>query len=139
MITDLDELIQHLKHTLPQPKAILHIKPSDEGKYITFVWNGRTFLVRQNLQVFEVKGTKVFITGASSLMQSALVVKNYHQKSIEGMMETLGEVEGMVGTVYQRERGLQMLDALKKTLAKLAGIDIRKAQAKQQALTAVAQ
>ena len=125
MITDLD-------------KSILHIKPSEEGKYVTFVWNGRTFLVRQNLQVFEVNGTKVFITGASSLMQSALVVKNYHQKTIEGMMETLGEVEGMVGSVYQRERGMQMLETVKKTLAKMAGIDIKKAQAKQASLTAVA-
>ncbi|MCF7765838.1 MAG: hypothetical protein K9N62_19385 [Verrucomicrobia bacterium] len=138
MITDLDELIQHLKRTLPQPKSILQIKPSEEGKYVTFVWNGRTFLVRQNLQVFEVKGTKVFITGASSLMQSALVVKNYHQKTIEGMMETLGEVEGMVGSVYQRERGMQMLETVKKTIAKMAGIDIKKAQAKQASLTAVA-
>ena len=41
-------------------------------------------------------------------------------------------------SVYQRERGMQMLETVKKTLAKMAGIDIKKAQAKQASLTAVA-
>ncbi len=125
MINSLEELTQHLKCALPQPKAILHLKSSEDGKYIKFVWNGKTFLVLKNLQVFEVKGTKVFITGASSLMQSTLMVKNYHQKSIEGMAETLAEIEGMVESVYKRERGLQMLDVVKNKLAKLACIDIK--------------
>ena len=116
MFKDLDELIQYIRRTLPQPKAILQLKAHTDGAYVTFQWNSRSFLVRQNLQVLEVKSGKVFMTGASALMQSALLVKNYHQKTIEGIVEDLNQVREMVTGGYRKDQGLKLLDGVKNTV-----------------------
>ena len=121
MIKDLDELIVYLRRTLPQPKAIQQLKANEEGNYVTFQWNSRSFLVRQNLQVLEIKSGRVFITGASTLMQSTLMVKNHHQKAIEGIVEDLSQAEEMINGPYRRDQGLRLLDGVKKTLARLSG------------------
>jgi len=131
MFKDLDELIQYLRRTLPQPKAILQLKANTEGAYVTFQWNSRSFLVRQNLQVLEVKSGKVFMTGASALMQSALLVKNYHQKTIEGIVDELNQVQEMITGGYRKDQGLKMLDGVKKTLGRLAGSDAKRRSAKR--------
>ena len=126
MIKDLDELIQYLRRTLPQPKAIQNLKANEQGSYVTFQWNSRSFLVRQNLQVLEVKSGKVFITGASTLMQSALLVKNHHSKAIEGIVQDLQQAEEMITGSYRRDQGLRLVDGVKKTLARLAGVGLKR-------------
>lgn len=130
MITNLDELIFYLKKTLPQPKAIQQLKSNEEGSFVTFQWNSRNFLVRQNLQVLEIKSGRVFITGASTLMQSTLMVKNHNQKAIEGIVEDLGQAEEMINGSYRKDQGLRLLDGVKKTLARLSGVGVKRRNGK---------
>lgn len=126
MIKDLEELIQYVKRTIPQSKTIQNLKSSEEGDYVSFLWKSRNFLIRKNLQVFEVKSGRVFITGASTLMQSTLVVQNHNQKTIEGIVENLQEAEHMLKGALRKEQGLRVLDGIKRTLARLTGRAVKR-------------
>lgn len=121
MIGTVSELVQYLQQTLPQPKSIKNLKPDERAGYVTFHWNGRDFVVKKSLEVFEMKNDKLFITGASILMQTALMKRNRNEKVIETVIDTLAQAEDLLSAKHQVENGLKLIAAVKGTLGKLAG------------------
>jgi len=119
MLQTLDELVQYLRRTVPQAKLIKHMLPDEKAGVVTFEWQSRRFAVRKSLEVFEVKGNRIFVTGASGLMQAALTTKNRNQSVINAVIETLEQVEGQMRD--NKPKALALLDSVKKTLQRQVG------------------
>ncbi|MBI2947239.1 MAG: hypothetical protein HYY23_06305 [Verrucomicrobia bacterium] len=116
---ELDELTQHIRKILPDQKAMSNLRTNPQANVVEFTWHARHFVVRPTLDVFELKGQTLLITGASMLIQAALRTKDKNTKVIEAVIETLHAAEdNMRGNP---DRGLALLSEIKKTLSKLAG------------------
>ena len=115
----LEELTQYIRETLPQPKSILHMRPMTEAGAVSFAWNGREFVVKNSLQALEIKNDKLFITGASMLMQLALVKRNKNEKVLGAVVENLRQAEELLNNPLRREQGLTLLGTVKSSLKRL--------------------
>lgn len=118
-LQNLTELTDYVRKTLPQANAISHFKANDQAGVIEFAWQSRSFVVKPTLEVMEMKGKSLFITGASMLMQAAFMKRNSNEKVIEAVVNTLQQIEEVVRR--DRERGLQLLQTVKHTVGRLAG------------------
>lgn len=118
----LEELTQYIRETLPQPKSILHMRPMTEAGAVSFAWNGREFVVKNSLQALEIKNDKLFITGASMLMQLALVKRNKNEKVLGAVVENLRQAEEMINNPLRREQGLSLLGTVKSSLKRLVAL-----------------
>lgn len=119
MTHTLEELVQYVRRTIPQSKAIKHLTADDKAQVITFEWQSRRFAVRTSLQTFEMKGQRLFITGASGLLENLFTSKAKNNAVLTEVNETLLQVEGQMRD--DEKRGLDLLQSVKTTLAKLAG------------------
>jgi hypothetical protein len=121
MITpqELVELDQYVRRNLPNQKAIAEMHRNEEGGFIQFVWHAQHFAVRPPLEVFQLKGANMFITGASMLMQAALRTRDKNSRVVEAVVENLLTAEQTMGS--NQKEGLTLLSGIKKTLARLAG------------------
>lgn len=124
MTHTLEELVQFVRRTIPQAKAIKHLTANDEAQVITFEWQSRKFAVRTSLQTLEMKGQKLFITGASGLLQNLFMSKAKNNTVIAEVNEVLQQVEGQMHE--NQKTGLELLQTVKGTLAKLAGKSLTK-------------
>lgn len=122
----LEELAQYIRATLPQPRTILDLQIKDPPGVVNFNWQGRDFMVKPPYEVLEVKGEKLFITGASTLMQLVLMKKNRNEKVVEAVLGTLAQAEDLIGNPLNREKGLALLGSVKQTLQKLIGTTSRR-------------
>ncbi len=119
MPQSLEELTQYIRETLPQPKSILHMRPMAEAEAVSFAWNGREFVVKNSLQALEIKNDKLFVTGASMLMQLALLRRNVNEKVLGAVVESIRQAEELLNNPLHRDRGLTMLGTVKTTLKRL--------------------
>ena len=115
----LDELAQYIRDTLPQPKSILHLKALAEAGAVSFGWHGREFVVKPSLQAVEIKNGKLFVTGASMLMQLALVKRNRNEKILGALVENMRQAEDLLNNPINKDKGLALLDTVKATLKRL--------------------
>ena len=90
-----------------------------EAGAVSFGWNGREFVVKPSLQSLEVKNGKLFVTGASMLMQLALVKRNRNEKVLGAIVENIRQVEDLVNNPIDRDKGLALLETVKLTLRRL--------------------
>lgn len=113
----LDELVQYVHRVMPQAKAIEHLQRNGQASFIDFKWNGHHFAVRLNLEAFELKDTRLFITGASMLVQAALARRSSNEQTIGALVQTLEQAEDIMKT--RPQEGLSMVGSVKGTIRKL--------------------
>ena len=116
---NLAELTAYVRKTLPQSNTVANFKANDQANVIEFAWQSRNFVVKTTLEVMEMKGNNLFITGASMLMQAAFMKRSSNEKIVEAIVNTLQQAEDVVRR--DRERGLALLQSVKQTLSRLAG------------------
>lgn len=75
----LQELADHVRTALPLSTAITRLQLNCEAGAVVFTWCGRQFVLTPMLQVFELRGTKLYLTEISVLIQ-ALVERHVLQK-----------------------------------------------------------
>lgn len=121
MARTLDELTQYIRETLPQSKAILNLHPLGDAGTVSFGWHGREFVINPSLQTVEIKHDRLYITGASMLMQLALIKRNRGDKLLAVVVENLRESEEMISNPLNREKGLLLLGTVKAGLKQLVG------------------
>lgn len=126
----LEELAQYIRATLPQAKAISHLNINEQARIVTFTWHARQFIVKTSYEVLELKGTTLFITGASMLIQAAFTKKDKNEKVLTAVGETLEQVMDMTNK-HQTEKALSLLDIVKQTLQKLISANARSIKPKQ--------
>ncbi|MBI4662995.1 MAG: hypothetical protein HY735_29655 [Verrucomicrobia bacterium] len=125
-IQDLQELTDYIRKTLPQSNSISNINANQQAGVVEFGWQSRHFVVKPSLEVMELKGKSLFITGASMLMQAAFMKRSSNEKVVETVVTTLQQVEDTIRR--DRERALALLQTVKQTLARLAGKDLQLAR-----------
>ena len=118
MNAQLEELAQYIRLTVPQSKFIEGLQIKETAGVVSFRWQGREFLVKPSLEVFESKGTNVFITGASALMQLAFIKKDKNKKVLEAVLDSITRAEDLIKAM-QTENGLKLLGTVKQSLIKL--------------------
>ena len=117
----LDDLAGYIRETLPQPRSIVNLHPMRNGAAVCFSWHDREFVVNPSLQTLEIKKDALFVTGASMLLQLALLKRSRNEKVLGAVVESLRQVEDMINNPLNREQGLDLLGSVKATLRKLAG------------------
>lgn len=116
---ELNELIQFIRETVPQPKSILNLQIQNPPGIASFRWHQRDYIVKPSLQVFEIKGKNIFLTASSMLLQTAFMRKRGTSKALEVAVETLQQVESFING-RSIDKGVILLAGVKKTLAGLA-------------------
>lgn len=116
MTQALEELVQYIRQTVPQSKQIKHLTVDEAAKVVTFEWQSRRFAVHISLRTFELKGTQLFVTGASGLMQDLLIRKVNNREVIGEVMKTLQEIEGRVKD--NQQQAMDLLQTVRRTLEK---------------------
>jgi hypothetical protein len=129
MKESLDELAQYVRQNIPQSRAISHLTTNEEAEVVTFRWHGREFLVKKSFEVLELRGKRVYITGASTLLQVVLMKRNSNEKIVEGLISALQEAEDLVASRHRVEAGMKLLQLVKGNLTKLAGRHVGRAAA----------
>ncbi len=122
----LQELAEYIRKTLPQASTIANLSANEQAGVVEFAWQSRHFVVRTTLEVMEKKDKNLYITGASMLMQAAFMTRNGNQKVIEGIVNTLQQVEDTVKR--DQMRGLSLLQSAKQSVARLAGKSLKPAR-----------
>jgi hypothetical protein len=84
---------------------------------VEFTWNSRHYVVTQPLEVFELKGKTLMITGSSILMQNILRSRQQQNRNLDQLMETLKRSEGAVRS--DKTESLSQLLEAKTQLSKL--------------------
>lgn len=121
MIESLEQLAQYIRQTVPQPKAILNLNVKEKLGVVTFVWHAREFVVKKSLEVLELKGQNLYVTGATMLMQSALMTAGKSETVIESVVDAIRQAEDLIKDDQQKDSGLRLLGTVKATLRKLVG------------------
>lgn len=117
MIQTLDELVHHIRKTVPQSKTITRMTSDQKAGAVMFDWQSRKFAVKKSLQVFEMKGPKLYKTGASTLLQANLEARAENQMVIANIVEKLQQAEKLVES--DSNQGLSLLQSVKQTMEKI--------------------
>lgn len=128
----LEELAQFVRETLPHIKAISNLQKNVTAGVVIFNWHSRRFAVKPSLEVLEVKGDGLYITGASILMNAAFTRQDKNRQVLTAVNETVGQAEDLLNH-HQLEKGLSLLEIVKNSLSKLAGLNGMPRAAKEQA------
>jgi hypothetical protein len=130
MIETLDQLTQHIRQNVPQPKAIVNLHLQEKTGVVTFVWHAREFVVKRSLEVLELKGQNLYVTGATMLMQSALRSAGKSEVVLESLMDAIRHAEELIKDKdeKQKESGLALLVSVKATLRKQVTVKISRMQ-----------
>jgi hypothetical protein len=116
-VFSLDELEAHIRTSLPLARDIQKLQKNAAAKYVEFQWHQRHFVVQPSLQVFENKDQKLFITGASMLIQACLLKKDKTQNVLSEVIDTMEKTEELVKS--SPEQALALLGSVKATIRKL--------------------
>ena len=116
---ELEDLTQYIRKILPDQKAMSNLRTNPAASVVEFTWHARHFVVKPTLDVFELKGQTLLITGASMLISAALRTKDKNTKIVEAVIESLRAAEENMRS--NPDRGLSLLTEVKKILGKLSG------------------
>ena len=119
MITSLPELALYIRHTVPDPKAIMSMKANEKLGAVIFIWHGVEFLVKPSMQVFEVRGYNLYITGISTLLQVVLIRRSQNEKVLESALDSIHEAEDLIRVKNQGQAGARLLASVRDTLGKM--------------------
>ena len=119
MITSLPELALYIRHTVPDPKAIMSMKANEKLGAVIFIWHGVEFLVKPSMQVFEVRGYNLYITWISTLLQVVLIRRSQNEKVLESALDSIHEAEDLIRVKNQGQAGARLLASVRDTLGKM--------------------
>jgi hypothetical protein len=118
MNQQLEELVQFIRQIVPQSKAIMNLSIDEKAGVVMFGWQSHKFIVKPSLEVLELRGINLMITGASILMQTALARTEKDRRVLGAVDESLGQVENFFSN-HESEKGLTLLETVKQTVTKM--------------------
>ena len=131
MIETLEQLAHYVQRSIPEPRALAAITPHERNDYVSFRWHSTQFVIKKTLQVFEVKGQCLFVTGSSMLMQSAFIKIEHTERILSTIVDCMRQVQTLVGNGDDVALGLKLLSGIKHSLRKLADSDGKQADREQ--------
>jgi hypothetical protein len=121
MIETLDDLVSYIRGNLPRSIKLEELRADTEMDAVHFRWEKREYIIKKSLAVFEVKYQKIFVTGYSLLLQSALTAEVKNEKVLGAVVETLQQAERLIGDERKGKAGLDLIRVVKRTLIRLCG------------------
>jgi hypothetical protein len=125
----LQQVADYVRSTIPMPGAIMQMRASESAGGVTFFWQGIEFFVRESLQVFELRGNTLFITGLSSLLQTVLSRRKLDDHKFNGFVSQLSEAEALARDPRSTIRAVEILQSIRKSAEQMVGRPIRTAPA----------
>lgn len=93
----LDELAGRVRKNMPDQKNHLrNVEINKDGGSVVFKWHERMFVVTLPLRVSELKGSALFATGYSMLIQGILAGKVQNEQYIDAALRAITEAEELV-------------------------------------------
>ena len=120
MIESCEKLSQYVRRNLGSFNAIAFMKVHEQQDAVSFRWYEKDFVVKKSLEAFEVKGQKLFVTGASILMQAVLDRADADSQSVEAIVSSIRAAEDMIADEQQRNSGFKLLANIRATLKRMA-------------------
>lgn len=118
----LDELMALIPRVIPtatqKEDRLSGLKTNMTANVVTFTWHKRHFVAKPNLEVFELIGEKLYITGSSLLISRILSGNNRRESTLGAVLDTMKQAEDFIirGTPSDVKSGLGLLAAVKKIL-----------------------
>ena len=109
MIETLDELAQYVRQSLPDSRSILHLKVNPKMGAVSFIWQGLEFVVKPSLQVVEVRGYTLYVTGVSTLLQTVLMREHANVKVLEMALKSVEEAQEMIQVQNLHQPGMKLM------------------------------
>ena len=131
MIESLEQLAQYVQRTIPEPRALAALKVHEQSNYVAFQWHSTQFVIKKSMQVFELKGHDIFVSGLSVLMQAALMRTERNERVISVILESMLQVQNLVANGEDVASGLKLLSGIKQSLKKLAGVEGKQSRHEQ--------
>jgi hypothetical protein len=72
MISTLEDLVRFIRQVLPRRLALENLRMDEATSVVRFEWQKKQFVVKRSLKVFELKGSKLYMSSHSILVQTAL-------------------------------------------------------------------
>jgi len=119
MISNLDELAQYIRQTVPIPRAILQLKPNQAAGGASFIWHGVEFFVKPSLHVLEVRGHSLYITGLSTLLQTVFMKASQSEEKFGALLDALAQAEDLARVQHQPRAAAQTLASVRQMLQRM--------------------
>ena len=120
MIDTCETLAAHVRESLTPSSGLTGLKAHETHGFVSFRWYDRDFVVKKSMEVFEVKGQNLFVTGGSILLQAVLAKADYDPKIVETLVSSIRQVEDLIADDDQRDSGFKLLSTVRDTLKKLS-------------------
>ncbi|KKU67181.1 MAG: hypothetical protein UX89_C0017G0006 [Parcubacteria group bacterium GW2011_GWA2_47_16] len=121
---DLEQLAALVQRTMPKP-GISGLKKDADAGVVIFTFQSREFVVKptssSRLEIFELKGTKLFITGASRLAQVIIDGDRNRGVTLAEVIKSIEEAEGAFQNPQTSAGGFKLLAAVKVVIQRIIG------------------
>lgn len=121
MIETLEQLAQYVQKSIPEPRALTGLRTQEQNGYISFQWHTTQFVVKKTLQVFELRGQSLLVTGSSILMQAAFTASQRQERILSAIVDAMRQAQTLVENGEDIAMGLKLLEGVKQSLRKLKG------------------
>jgi hypothetical protein len=95
-LSSLDELVAQLYGSVPKPELLCEIdrQPALDG--VTFKWFSTRFFAKPSLEVFEIRGQKLYITPSSVLLQTVISAARLKREALNKILVQLQDTENVL-------------------------------------------
>lgn len=114
---NLEELAHYIRRTLPQSNNNMSLELNAAAGAIQCRWHTREFIVKPSLEVFELRGLSLFVTGASILLQSVLAKQRKNARVFDEVVLSILKAEELLQR-SRTETALALLKLVKRTMRK---------------------
>ena len=121
MIETLEQLAQYVQRSVPEPRSLRALQAQENSNYVSFEWNATRFVIKKSLQVFEIRGQSLQVTGSSILMQETFVRSERLERILSVLIDSMHQAQTLVANEEDVTMGLELLAGAKESLRKLIG------------------
>ncbi len=121
MFQSLNELADYIRASVPNPQAILQLRVNEKVGGVTFIWHGVDFFVKPTLNVLEVRGHTLYITGLSTLLQMVLMRRSASEKKLQTLVDSITQAEDLISVKNQTQAGIQLLQNVRESIERMVG------------------
>ena len=119
----LEQLAQYVQRSIPEPRALSALRAQEQSDYVSFQWHSTQFVIKKSLQVFELRGQSLLVSGTSILMQAAFLQNERNQRVLTVVVDSMLQAQELVANGEDVALGLKLLGSVKQSLRKLSGSD----------------
>lgn len=113
--------MENVRRAVPIPSSISRLEVNLASGFVDLTWQSRHFVVKPPLEVFELKGKTLFVTGVSMLIQTILTRQESVGKVVKAVNSALERVDDLFKT-RRPDAALSLLTQAKATVARHAGV-----------------